>query len=226
MFQKIKTKIYWKKLLKIKGWLLLLLLFFVACILYFIDNRISYFLFFVALSTNAGVWLWDDFRERKFNQDLKELLVEELDHNLIIVNDNIWQVKHSGDLEKGLHFEVRILQDRIFNSLVNSNKMVMLNEKVRQPLFKIYTGADNISSASNPNSIIVKKVKDGDVDYYVKLLEEIKYKLKNVLQGLEKGQLYEKHKLEGFGKEHELKEEFYFIRPDELSKEDNQQNTA
>jgi hypothetical protein len=72
----------------------------------------------------------------KFQEDkkIKESLIEEIVENFSFINENVWWVNLSGQSQIPLIF----LDDKVYNSLFNNNKIIIFNREQRQQLTYFY----------------------------------------------------------------------------------------
>lgn len=147
----------------------------------------------IGLIAVVATWSWDYFKNWQLNKQLKDLLTEELRDNLLVLNENIWWAKEP----KGSKIPAYFLNEKAFNSLLASGKIVIFNTKQRKHLFRFYGGADIIHSIALNSNSLVSALKNGkQLKYYTDVLEATKKELKEILCLLGKEQLYEelKHK--------------------------------
>ena len=153
-------------------------------------NIIS-FLIAAGLLAVAVTWIIGFIQDYNLNKQFEELMVQELENNLKIVNDNIWELEESGnDLDEIYHYD---FYDKAYDSLFASNKIVIFSHEEIQQLFYLHNAIDKF-----------RKIVIGQANpefrgqyYYNSTLISIKIQIKYLLKSLGKEELYENLKLRG-----------------------------
>lgn len=99
------------------------------------------------------LWLTDHYFEWRNDTALKGRLMYELEFNLVVINENIASLqKYDKNKNIGEVEDFSLLESEIFNSMVGSNKITILDNNFAEELIGFYNEIESINYARKQRS--------------------------------------------------------------------------
>lgn len=149
--------------------------------------------------------IYDFIKEENINDQVKDLLILEIDRNLTFINEDIaiiLEYRKKAYEIKGFCY----LDNSIFMSMLNSGKIIILSPKITNSLFNFSSAVRTINKSLDRYK---SSIQIGKGELIFDCLKRAKYELKQILYGFKKAHIYEKTKLKGITRT--LKEEHILI---------------